>query len=117
MSIEVIDLARETGATIVTFPPHCTHKLQLLDVGVYKAFKTYYNAAVDSWMMQHPGQTLSIYDIGGIVKVTHQRRLSPQNIISGFQKSGIFPFDRHIFTVADFLSGYVTMSKKPSVVQ
>jgi hypothetical protein len=47
MSIEVIDLARETGATIVTFPPHCTHKLQLLDVGVYKAFKTYEGKSVN----------------------------------------------------------------------
>jgi hypothetical protein len=108
MSIEVIYLARENGVTIVTFPPHYIHKLQPLDVGVYKVFKTYYNAAVDSWMMQHPKQTLSIYDIGGIVKVAHQRRLCPQNVISGFRKSGIFAFDRHILTDANFLGSYIT---------
>jgi hypothetical protein len=39
MSIEVIDLARENRATIVTFPPHCIHKLQLLDVAVYTHLK------------------------------------------------------------------------------
>jgi hypothetical protein len=39
MSIEVIDLARENRATIVTFPPHCIHNLQLLDVGVYDHLK------------------------------------------------------------------------------
>jgi hypothetical protein len=89
MSIEVIYLARQNGVIIVTFPPHCINKLQPLDVGVYKVFKTYYNAAVDSWMMQHPKQTLSIYDIVGTVKVAHQRRLSPQNVISGFRKSGV----------------------------
>jgi hypothetical protein len=59
-------------------------------------------------MMQHPEQTLSMYDFGGILKVAHQRGLSPQNITSGFQKYGIFPFDRHIFTHADFLGIYIT---------
>jgi hypothetical protein len=49
-----------------------------------------------------------MYDFGGILKVAHQRGLSPQNITSGFQKYGIFPFDRHIFTHADFLGTYIT---------
>ena len=32
-NIKVIDLAQENGVVVVCFPPHCTHKLQPLDVG------------------------------------------------------------------------------------
>jgi hypothetical protein len=47
----------------------------------------------------------------GTAKVAHQSRLSPENFMSGFQKSGSFPIDRHIFTYEDFLGSYVT--KRP----
>lgn len=35
LSIRVLDLAKENGVTIVTFPPHSTNKLQPLDVGIF----------------------------------------------------------------------------------
>jgi len=31
-SLESLTLAKEKGLTILTFPPHCTHKLQPLDL-------------------------------------------------------------------------------------
>ena len=31
-SLEVVDLARENDLTSVTFPPHCSHRLQPLDI-------------------------------------------------------------------------------------
>jgi len=45
LSVETVNLARENGVTIVTFPPHCSHRLQPLDVSVYGPFKSYYNSA------------------------------------------------------------------------
>ena len=38
-SIDAIDMAKENGLRLLTFPPHCSHKLQSLDVGVYGPFK------------------------------------------------------------------------------
>jgi hypothetical protein len=38
---------------------------------------------------------LSIYQNGGTVKAAHQRGLSPENILSGLWKSGIFPFPHY----------------------
>ena len=35
-SLEVVDLARENGLTIVTFPPHCSHRLQPLSMDASK---------------------------------------------------------------------------------
>jgi hypothetical protein len=50
---------------------------------------------------------LSIYQIRGTVKAAHQRGLSPEDM-SGLWKSGIFPFDRYLFTDEDFLGSYNT---------
>ncbi|XP_072379681.1 uncharacterized protein [Diabrotica undecimpunctata] len=48
LSIQVINLAKENGVTIVTYPPNSTNKLQPLDVGIFKSFSLAYNAAIDS---------------------------------------------------------------------
>lgn len=53
LSITVIKLAKASDITILTLPPHSTNKMQPLDVEVFEAFATAYNASVDSWMTQH----------------------------------------------------------------
>lgn len=53
LSIECLDLAKVNGVTILTLPPHCSDKLQPLDVAVFSPFKTYYNAAIKSWLDSH----------------------------------------------------------------
>lgn len=108
ISIQVIDLAKNNGIRIVTLPPHCNAKLQPLDVSCHGAFKVYYAAAVDSWNKSNPGKVFSIYNIAGCVNVAHQKAMTPSTIISGFSKSGINPFNRHVFTETDFLSSSVT---------
>ena len=42
INIDVVDIARENDIVILTFPPHCSHKLQPLE--------RYYNAEGNSWM-------------------------------------------------------------------
>lgn len=39
--------------------------------------------------------------------------MTPGNIIGGFQKTGIFPFDKDIFTEADFLHSCITDRPDP----
>lgn len=68
----------------------------------------FYFASVDDWMTNNPGKTVTIYDIPDIVKLALPKTINPTNIISGFQATGIAPFNRDIFTVADFLSSTVT---------
>ena len=73
-----------------------------------KPFHTFYDAAVDTWMMSHPGETFSIYNVAQCVGVAYPRGVTPVNIIAGFKKTGIFPFDRHVFNEEDFLPSSVT---------
>ena len=71
LSIEVLDKAKENGVTILTLPPHSSNKMQPLDAGVNKPFKTYYSQAMDSWMMRNPGKPISIYEIAHCVGIAH----------------------------------------------
>ena len=98
LSIECIDLAKEHGVVMLTLSPHCSHKLQLLDRTVYGPFKSLFNKAADSFMINHPGQPITIYDIAEIA----------MNIVSGFKCTVIHSYNSNIFTDKDFLCSYVT---------
>jgi len=44
LSVEVIDMAIDHGITMISFPPHCSHRMQPLDVGVFGPFKKMFYA-------------------------------------------------------------------------
>lgn len=115
LCIEALDLCKANGVTVLTIPPHCTNKLQPLDVGLLKPFNTFYNSAVDSWMMSHPGEVFTIYNVASCVGEAYPRAMTPVNIAAAFRKTGIFPFNRHVFTEVDFLPCSVTDRPKPSL--
>lgn len=102
MCIQALNLAKDNGVTVLTIPPHSTGKMQPLDVGIFGPFKIAYNKAVDHWMMQNPGKTFSIYEVAECVKDAHMKALTPSNISNAFRATGIFPFNRGIFTDNDF---------------
>lgn len=103
-----LNIAKNNGVTLLTIPPHTSHKLQALDVSVFGPFQNYYNGAADSWMHRHPGQTLSIYQVAEIMGVAFDKAMTPSNIRSGFRKTGVFPFDREVFSADDFFQSEVT---------
>ena len=90
--MEVIDYAKKHSVVLLTFPPHCSHKLQPLDRAVYGPFKRYYNNACDCRMKENRGQTMIIYDIPDMVEKAFPRAFTPVNIQSGFKVAGIFTF-------------------------
>ena len=108
LSIDAIDMAKENGLRLLTFPPHCSHKLQPLDVGVYGPFKRYYSCLCDSWMSSNPGKPLSIYDVAELSGQAFQRSFTIENITSAFKSSGIHPYNPDIFTDDVFLPALVT---------
>lgn len=108
LSIETLDVAKANGVHVLTLPPHTSGKLQPLDVGIFSPFKTYYNAAMESWMLQHPGKPVSIYDVGEMVGIAFLKSMTPSNIINAFKKCGIYPFDRNQFDDLDFMPSMVT---------
>lgn len=113
LSFQGIEYCRSNGITVLTLPPHTSNKLQPLDRTVFGPFKTFFNQAADSWHLNHPGQTLSIYDLPAMCLQAWDRAATPSNVKSGFKCSGIVPFDRNIFKPEEFLSSYVTDRPDP----
>lgn len=113
-SIEILNMAKQNGVTMLTLPPHCSSKLQPLDVAVYAPFKAHYNATLDSWMLRHPGIPVNIFHVAECVGTAFEKSMTPINIKSGFRKCGIFPFDRNIFTDDDYLLSSVTDRALPN---
>jgi hypothetical protein len=108
VSIAAIDLAKENGVVLLTFPPHCSHKLQPLDVSVYGPLKRYFGDACNSWQLANPAKTLTIYNMAELLGTTFGRAMTAPNIIAGFRRPGISTFDRHTFSDDEFLSCFVT---------
>lgn len=115
VNLKVVEFARENSIIIVTFPPHCSHKLQPLDVTVYGPFKSRYRISMNEWMLSNPGRTVTIYEVGQFVKDAYLSSFTPHNITQGFIKTGIYPLNSNVFQEEEFLSSYVTDRSDPSV--
>lgn len=108
ISLNSLCVAKDNGVTILTLPPHCNNRLQPFDVSVYGPFKSYYNAAVDSWLQRNSGKAIDIYHVAECVNVAFEKSMIPSNIRARFKATGIFPFDQNIFTDDDFAVSAVT---------
>lgn len=115
ISISVLDFAKQNGVHMLSFPPHCSHKLQPLDRSVFGPFKRFAAIAQDAWMKNNPGRCMTIYDIPEIVAKALPLAATPSNICSGFRVSGIFPFDRQIFAENEFAPSYTTDRPDPTL--
>lgn len=108
MSIEALDLAAANGVHMLTFPPHCSHRMQPLDISVFYPVKNVYKSLVAAWHQNNVNKSFEVRHIVGIVKDVLDVALLPKTIKSGFQAAGIYPFHPHIFTESDFIAAKLT---------
>lgn len=109
--LPVIDFCRKVGIVLLSFPPHCSHKLQPLDRSVYGPFKKFVNQSMTTWMTNNPGKRITIYDVPAISSSALISAATPKNIINGFSVSGIWPFNRDIFTQDEFAPAVVSCDR------
>lgn len=107
-TIETIVFCRDNGITLLSFPPHTSHRLQPLDVAVYGPFKAHLKSAFNDWMSSNPGKQITIYDIPGLANKAYLSSFTPKNITIAFEKPGLWPINRLAFSDEDFISCYVT---------
>lgn len=110
-------LAKEHGVYVVTIPPHCSDKIQPLDIAVYRSTKSFYNAEMDKWMCNHPGKTITIYEVAELFGAAFYRSMTPSNICSAFKTAGIFPFNPDVFAEELYLCSQVTDRPNPLEVE
>ncbi|XP_072384656.1 uncharacterized protein [Diabrotica undecimpunctata] len=84
VNIPVIQFCPKNSITLVTFHPDTSHKLQPLDRTVFGPLKTYYNTACSEWVLMHPGQPVSIYDVAELIGKAFPKAFCPSNILKRF---------------------------------
>ena len=66
-------------------------------------------------MKSNPGKCMTIYDLPSVAKKALPKASAPTNIISGYKKTGIVPFNRHAFEEREFVPAIATDRNEPKV--
>ena len=111
--LEAITLAKENHITLLTIPPHTSHKLQPLDISFFGPLKIRYNRELDKWMVSNAGKRVTDYEIAELFGRAYEATASLEKAKNGFQKTGIFPYNPDIFTEEDFQPSQVTEREQP----
>ena len=117
-NLSVINKARDNGVVIICLPPHCSHKMQPLDVSFMKPLSTYYNTEVTKWLRNHPGRTVSVFQLAQLLTPAFQKAATAQTAANGFRKTGLWPVNRDIFEDHEFAPSEPTnmpLSESPSI--
>lgn len=117
ITVKAVNFCRDNGITILTFPPHTSHKLQPLDIGVFGPFKTYCATSFNDWMTMNPGKTITIKQIAQLTKPAFQQAFSQKNITKSFEKPGLWPLNRLAFDDSEFMASYADAMPLPSGAQ
>lgn len=102
-NISVINKARDRGVTIICLPPHCSHRIQPLDVSFMGPLSTFYTQEMEIWLRNHPGRCVTITEVPFLFGKAFLRAATPLNAINGFQKTGLYPVNRTVFTEDMFM--------------
>lgn len=115
-NIKVIDHARENGVVLLCFPPHCTHRLQPLDVSFMKPISTFYDHEVSCWLRTNPGRVVTIYQVAKLYGNAFIKAATMETAINGFKKTGAWPVNRGVFNEHDFAPAETTERPNPSTI-
>lgn len=108
VSLAAISFCRANNITLLSFPPHCTHKMQPLDVGLYGPFKSRCKVAFNDYLAANGAKTIKISDIPRLTCTPYLQTFAPYNITKAFKTTGIWPINRFVYGPEDFSSSYVT---------
>ena len=107
-SLRAVEFARKNYITLLTLPPHSSHRLQPLDVTFFGPLKKAVNAEMDKWMLTHAATRITDYDLCGIFAPAYQRVANVDKAVNGFAASGIWPYNPEKFGDEDFAPSTVT---------
>ena len=114
-SLALVEMARSNFVTVLTLPPHTSHRMQPLDVSFFSALKSGYNRQMDNWMVKNPGKRVTDYDLCTIFTPAYNRVASAEKAVNGFAASGIFPFNPDVFNDDDYAPSSVTEQIDPAM--
>jgi hypothetical protein len=92
-------LARLNMIIVICYPAHRTHIFQGLDVVIFAVLKLYLGQERDE-LLRSTGKAIDKLNFNTVYAKAYTRALTPENIKSAFQKTGIVPFNPDVVTPA-----------------
>ena len=80
---------------IFTLPPNTTHLTQPLDKGVFGPLKMCWRQVCHQFLVKNPGTQVTKLNFSALFSEAWVQALTPKNVISGFQTTGVYPPDRN----------------------
>lgn len=96
---ECIRAAAEQGIIVFCLPLHSTHVAQPLDVSFFQPLKVSWSEACHTFMRENPGCVVMKYQFSQLFSKAWYKAFQPNNLISGFAKTGIHPFNSEAISV------------------
>lgn len=113
-SIDAISFARDNGVILLSLPPHCSHKLQPLDLAFFKPLNVYYSSECSKWLRSHPGHVITDFQMSHLITPAFAKAASIQTAVNGFRASGIWPYNPEVISEEDYAPAEVTDVPIPS---
>ncbi|KAI5068921.1 hypothetical protein GOP47_0015222 [Adiantum capillus-veneris] len=83
--LEVVEKASQWGLDIVTLPAHTSHKLQPLDVAVFKPFKSNFQKERNLWQLRTFSTQATKSELAGVASRALRTAYTESNIMAGFR--------------------------------
>ena len=90
-----LKFAHDREITIFCLPPHTTHECQPLDCSLFKPLKDYWRQECHKFYHKNPGTVISQLNFNPAFRDAWLNATTPVNVVSGFRKTGVYPFNRH----------------------
>jgi hypothetical protein len=94
VNMKFLNWCEQHKILLAVYPPHSTHRLQPLDVGVFAPLANYYSQALDDLVRKSEGRTsISKRDFFSLFWPAFEKAFAKENIVSAWSNTGIWPFD------------------------
>lgn len=110
-NLEAIQLARDYGIVMLSFPAHTTHRLQPLDRSFFKSLKNSYNETASSWLRSNPGSVIKQANVSELLGIAYPRSVRMDIALNGFKATGLWPCDRNVIKEEDFVTSLYIMDQ------
>ncbi|CAG7720556.1 unnamed protein product [Allacma fusca] len=92
---EAVKYCRSHRIELLTLPPHSTHKLQPLDVGLFSPLKAKYSEYLVKWHFENQNKIPRVEDIPAIFRLAYEAASKRETAINAFRATGIWQYNMH----------------------
>jgi hypothetical protein len=106
---KLVELATQHNIILLCLPPHTTHKLQPLDVGVFGPFSTAFLQCCDE-IVDETGEEMPWEDFVKEYVQVRNATFKPSTIKNAWKKSGNWPINPDVFQDDDYAPSTTTLT-------